>query len=610
MITSIQKAIKSPLRLRFLLYFIVLTTVPVLLLGAVSLSLIDVSHRKDISSLELQLIDQKTEEIEKFLADTMGVLEFRFTTLAGLSTENALAGETDPTRADAEAQNSSTFLTSLHDANSAFKQLFFVDRKGREQARYPALSENTVPQNFSLLPAFNEVVDEEGAATYVSDVHYTLHGPMVTMAAPVRTLDGDIVRVLIADVSLSDVVRSISGSSLGLSGGLALVDASGRVIAHHKDSIVSGSDVRNFVIVQRILGGSFVNGLGTDDRYISGFHAQAVVGAGKKIAKTNWAVIAEWPLEDADAIINSVRNQVMLLTLASILAVLLLAPFVTNRLIYPINVLKEGVANIEQGHFEKQVSIETHDELEELGAAFNRMGSGLKRLQELKNEFVFIAAHELRAPVTAIKGFISLIFEGDAGAMPTKKMEEFLLQIRRANEGLVQLVDDLLDVARSEAGKIEINVRPVDMSDVVEGVLGQLAVLAKQKSITLTYGKGKMLPLVLADVDKLREVITNFVSNAIKYTLKESDVSVSHELEGNMLITHIKDHGVGISEEAQKKLFEKFYRIKAKGTEDQKGTGLGLWITKQLIEKMGGTVWVVSEEGKGSIFSFALPIAP
>jgi hypothetical protein len=128
MITSIKKAIRSPLRLRFLLYFIVLATVPVLILGAVSISLIDLSHRQDVSSLELQLIDQKIEEVEKFLADTLGILEFRFTTLAGLSSESAIAGETDPALAQVEAQNSSTFLMSLHDANPAFKQLFFVDR--------------------------------------------------------------------------------------------------------------------------------------------------------------------------------------------------------------------------------------------------------------------------------------------------------------------------------------------------------------------------------------------------------------------------------------------------------------------------------------------------
>ena len=153
------------------------------------------------------------------------------------------------------------------------------------------------------------------------------------------------------------------------------------------------------------------------------------------------------------------------------------------------------------------------------------MAKGLKRLEELKDEFVFVAAHELKAPVTVIKGYMSMIMGGDAGPVG-KEMKDFLSQIDKANQNLVKLVQDLLQVARSEAGRIEIAVKRTAIAKEVADLVGEFQPVASEKSIVLQYESSPDTPQVLADPDKLKEVLSNLISNAIKYTLKEGTVTV------------------------------------------------------------------------------------
>jgi len=333
------------------------------------------------------------------------------------------------------------------------------------------------------------------------------------------------------------------------------------------------------------------------------------VGAARKLPKIGWIILAEWPINDADSVIRDVRNQVALLALFSIIVVLILSPFFAGRLVRPIRALERSAVAIERGDFEKQVKIKTGDELEDLGSAFNRMAKGLKRLKELQEEFVFIAAHDLRAPVTVIKGYLSMVLEGDAGPM-TDKMKDYLEETNRANQRLEKLVEDLLQVARSEAGRIDIKVKSVSIVESTSTTISELKPLSDKKSILLYYEKpSDDLPNVMADSNRVKEVLVNLVGNAIKYTPDNGEVKVYHQIKGGELITHVKDNGLGISKEAQEKIFQKFYRVQTKETRDITGTGLGLFIVKQLVEKMDGKIWFESEEGKGSTFSFSLKIS-
>ena len=334
--------------------------------------------------------------------------------------------------------------------------------------------------------------------------------------------------------------------------------------------------------------------------------ARKVVGAGLYIPNMNWALIAEWPVADADSILNTLSRQTILFSFAVLLATISLSVFLARQIVNPIRTLESGAKLVAEGKFETRVMVKTGDEIEELGDAFNEMTKGLKQLQELKDEFVFIAAHELKTPVAAIKGYLSLVLDGFAGPV-SDQVKDFIGKVMNANTRLIRLVEDLLEVARSEAGRLEIAVSPIDIREPVRTTLEELKPLLGEKGIAASYDAVDV-PLVLADSARLREVMINLVGNAIKYSPKGGKIFVTHEVSGKELITSIKDTGYGISLEAQKKLFGKFYRVQTAVTKDIPGTGLGLFIVKQIVEKMSGRIWVESKEGEGSTFSFALPL--
>jgi signal transduction histidine kinase len=335
-----------------------------------------------------------------------------------------------------------------------------------------------------------------------------------------------------------------------------------------------------------------------------------VVAAAMPVAEygQTWGLVAEWPTAEADAVINVllVRDLIALMIMLGI--VILVSIFLALIIVRPIQKLEEGPARVAQGKFNEGVSITTHDELEDLGDSFNTMVLGLKELEQLKDEFVFVAAHELRTPVAAMKGYLQLILEGTTGAI-SDGTRAFIEKVIASNQRLIQLVNDLLEVARSQAGRLTIQVTPIDLAPPIASSLDELKSLADEKSITMIYQPPTDLPQVLADADRIKEMVVNLVGNAIKYMGGAGSIAISHEMMEGHVVTHIADTGLGISKEAQEKLFQKFYRVQTDKTKEITGTGLGLFIVKEIVEKMNGTIWVTSEEGHGSVFSFSLPVA-
>lgn len=231
-----------------------------------------------------------------------------------------------------------------------------------------------------------------------------------------------------------------------------------------------------------------------------------------------------------------------------------------------------------------------------------------KRLDRLKNEFVFIAAHELRSPVTAIRLLLNLIFE-DKRLTFDPVLRDYLLKVQEADGRLMQLVDDLLAVSRSESGRMKIEVSPQDMAAHVEEIFGEARPNALTRDVTLRHAPLSPMPRVMADPGKLREILSNLVANAIKYNVAGGTVTVSHAVRGEFLETSVADTGIGISVEDQARLFEKFWRSEDVAVRAQPGTGLGLFIVKELVERMGGRISVASVPGKGATFSCTLPLA-
>lgn len=225
-----------------------------------------------------------------------------------------------------------------------------------------------------------------------------------------------------------------------------------------------------------------------------------------------------------------------------------------------------------------------------------------KQESETKDQFVNMIAHELRAPLTAIKGYSSLLEE----RLTDEESILYSVRTRESAERLIAIVNDLLDVARIQSGKLAVEQEVVNVSAVVTAVIDELRISAEQKQISLTQVGTDTVHEIQGDTKRLHQALTNLVSNAIKYT-KEGTIELEVIDKPTEVELRVKDTGMGISAEDQQKLFAPFFRVKSDSVAHITGTGLGMWITKQLIELMGAKIGVESIKGVGTHVVVSLP---
>lgn len=231
----------------------------------------------------------------------------------------------------------------------------------------------------------------------------------------------------------------------------------------------------------------------------------------------------------------------------------------------------------------------------------------LKEVDKMKDDFISMASHELKTPMAAIKGYMGMIFEGVAGKVDQKAkahLEKVLANIKR----LDALVDALLDVSRLEQDRMQFDMQALDITQVLSEVISEIKVQADEKKLKIQYETlAEPHPLIFADYDRIGQIFENIIGNAIKYTFK-GGVTIYHRIEEGRLKTIIQDTGIGMSKQDMKGLFKRFYRIRNEKTADIPGTGLGLWITKEIVLKMNGEILAESKENIGSAFTIIFPI--
>jgi len=253
-------------------------------------------------------------------------------------------------------------------------------------------------------------------------------------------------------------------------------------------------------------------------------------------------------------------------------------------------------------------NIKLYETLQQANRELQDANLRLRELDKAKSEFLSIASHQLRTPISAIKGYLSMIIDGDFGPIP-KSIDTVVKNLFESASRLARLINIFLNVSRIESGRLKLEKKPLQISGLIDSVIVELINQAKQKNVQLEYKKDKKVPpLILADSDKLREVILNLIDNAIKYT-PQGHIDVKVKIEDKNLKFIVEDTGIGIDKEEVKTLFRKFVRGSGVAQIHTGGSGLGLFIAQKIIKEHGGEVWAESDgKGKGSRFQFVLPV--
>jgi signal transduction histidine kinase len=229
------------------------------------------------------------------------------------------------------------------------------------------------------------------------------------------------------------------------------------------------------------------------------------------------------------------------------------------------------------------------------------------QLNELKNKFLGIAAHDLRNPIGVIKGYLGLFLGGMLGEIP-QTQREFMLNMNRNCEAMLTLINDLLDVSAIEAGQLDLRLAEVDLTAYLKECLSFSQMLAGAKSINLEIDLEPSLPKVRMDADRVGQIINNLVTNAIKYSYPNTLITMKARAAGDNVEISVSDQGQGIPADELPKVFADFGRTSVRPTAGEKSTGLGLAIVKRMVEAHQGRIQVQSQVGQGSTFTFTLPI--
>ena len=418
---------------------------------------------------------------------------------------------------------------------------------------------------------------------------------------------------------------------------LTVIDRNGTVLAHYPDPAsrlgqpMPESSVARTILAQR--GHGITEAPGVDG--IPRLFAFAPFGhaAPREDAYVSVGITRAVAFAHADRMLA--RN---LIALGTVTALALAAAWIGGRLVIVrrVQALVEATRRLSAGDLSARSGLpHGSGELGQLARAFDRMAESLeaaearRALEEelrrknyeleqqnrsvaeanrLKTEVVSMVSHELRTPLTAIQGYVDLLAEG--ADVPDRERHECLASVKRNVERLLALINDLLDLSRIEAGRVDLRCEAIDLRSLIESAARSLQPLIDGKRQALTLELADAPSAVWADADRVIQILTNLLSNASKYTPQDGSITVSARRAGDFAHIDIRDTGIGLSAEQQGQLFTRFFRAQHHGPDRARGTGLGLVITKLLVEVHGGQITVSSAPDQGSTFSFSLPVAP
>jgi len=301
--------------------------------------------------------------------------------------------------------------------------------------------------------------------------------------------------------------------------------------------------------------------------------------------------------------LNGVNRSLLIAGATGAAVAILLGLVLTRQIIRPIRDLKKGAAHVAAGDLAYRVKVDPKDEFGELTKSFNSMAASLESSEQARRRLFADITHELRTPLSIIEGTVDAmldgVFEPDSSNLGSIKEE---------TTKLTRLVADLRDLALAESGQLKLELEATDLGKLVLLRVSQAEVVAREKDVRLETNIAEGLPQVRVDGRRIEQVVTNLINNALEHTPPDGTILVSVAPQKGELTVSVTDTGVGIPVEHLPHVFERFYRVDEARSREAGGAGLGLAIAKQMVELHGGRIWVESEVGKGSRFSFTLPI--
>jgi signal transduction histidine kinase len=460
--------------------------------------------------------------------------------------------------------------------------------------------------------------------------------PRLTMALR----EGETSAIVFADLSLTDAQAALSKVGLEGSEQAFVVDDDGYLIINRDTTRTLGkTDLSSFPQVRAALQSgppSEIN-VGPDP-----FSSGKVLTATASIPTLGWHVFVQEPIGKAFAPLYSAIARTAILLIIGVLLSILASLLLARRLVAPIEALQLGAVRVADGDLATPIDVRTGDELEELADEFNRMTDQLResyadlerkvqeRTSELaaaldqleekrtelekvnrhKSEFLANMSHELRTPLNAIIGFSEVLQEQMFGPLNEQQLG-YVRDVLQAGRHLLSLINDILDLSKIEAGRMELELSDVSIPQTLEAGLSMSGERATRAGVELGLSVDPEGIVILADERKVRQVVFNLLSNAIKFTPPGGRVDVSARLTDGVVEVAVTDTGTGISAEDQELIFEEFQQAKgADASKRQQGTGLGLPLSRRFVELHGGRLWVESKPGVGSTFWFTLPTVP
>lgn len=424
--------------------------------------------------------------------------------------------------------------------------------------------------------------------------------------------------VTVAEVNLKFIWDVITRIKVGEQGKAYVIDSTGQLVADPDIGLVlRKTDLSALTHVKAALG----SGDDQEPAMLARDRAGTeVLTAFAPIEPLGWRVFVEQPVSEVYVTLDASILRTALLLLGGFVISALAALAMARRMVRPIRTLQEGAQRIGAGELEQKIEVHTGDELEALAGQFNDMTDELRRSHaELeqkveertaqlavanrhKSEFLANMSHELRTPLNAIIGFSEALRERMFGELNAKQAE-YLEDIHASGRHLLSLINDILDLSKIEAGRMELDVSSFAAPAALEGAMSLVRERAQRKGIALTLEVDPALGEMRADERKFKQILLNLLSNAIKFTPEGGRIAVGARVNGAGLEFAVSDSGIGIAAEDQAAVFEEFRQVGPRA----EGTGLGLALTRKFVELHGGSIGVQSERDRGTTFTFTLP---